>query len=114
MFWKCDAYLSGSNVDDGELFVREEDVYDFKIDFVDTTDTHRHHTDMKVSLIDIARPAKKNGVGKDFEVIQKVRNVIALEDDQWEWEADEWERIYEQDATEKRSYSSVLKGLREN
>ena len=64
MFWKCDAYLSGSNVDDGELFVHEEDVYDFKIDFMDTTsDTHHHHrhADMKVSLVDIARPAKKNG-----------------------------------------------------
>lgn len=60
MFWKCDAYLSGSNIDDGDLFVREEDVYDFKIDFMDAaSDTHR--TDMKVSLVDIARPAKKNG-----------------------------------------------------
>jgi hypothetical protein len=40
-----------------------------------------------------------------------------LEDEQWEWELgdDEWERIYnEQDETEKRSYSSVLKGLKEN
>lgn len=60
MFWKCTAYISGSNVDDGELFIHEEDVYDFKIDFMDTSDT-RHHTDMKVSLIDIARPTKKKG-----------------------------------------------------
>ena len=61
MDWKSDAYLSGSNIDDGELFVREEDVYDFKIDFMDGPDT-QHHTDMKVSLLDIARPAKKNGI----------------------------------------------------
>ena len=61
MFWNCTAYLSGSNVDDGELFVREEDVYDFKIDFMDTSDTRHHHTDMKVSLLDIARPAKRKG-----------------------------------------------------
>ena len=60
MHWKCTAFLSGSNVDDGELSVREEDVYDFKIDFMDTSDTC-HHTDMKVSLLDIARPAKQKG-----------------------------------------------------
>jgi hypothetical protein len=60
MLWNCTAYISGSNVDDGELFVREEDVYDFKIDFMDTSNT-RHHTDMKISLLDIARPAKKKG-----------------------------------------------------
>ena len=65
MYWKCPAYISGSSVDDGELFVREEDVYDFKIDFTDTSDSDtRHHTDMKVSLLDIARPAKKKGIKK--------------------------------------------------
>ena len=60
------------------------------------------------------------GAPKDFEVIQKVRNVVALEDNfeglllEYQWEDDEWdewEQIY--DATEKRSYSSVLKGLNE-
>ena len=61
MHWKCTDFISGPNVDDGELFVREEDVYDFKIDFTDTSDTH-HHTDMKVSLLDIARPAKRKGI----------------------------------------------------
>jgi hypothetical protein len=62
MYWKCTAFLSGSNVDDGELFVHEDDVYDFKIDFtMDTSDTRHHHTDMKVSLLDIARPAKQKG-----------------------------------------------------
>lgn len=48
--------------------------------------------------------------------MQKVRNVIALEDNdlecQWEqWEDDEWEEIYdERRAEEQRSYSSVLRG----
>ena len=65
MQWNSSAFISGSDVDDGELFVREEDVYDFRIDFnlidcYDTSDTS-HHTDMKVSLLDIARPAKQKG-----------------------------------------------------
>lgn len=53
--------MSGVEIDDGELFIREEDVYDFKIDFMDTRDTLRHHTDMMISLSDIARPAKRKG-----------------------------------------------------
>lgn len=56
---------SWSNVDEGDLFIRDEDVYDFKIDFnlIDSYDTshNTHHTDMKVSLLDIARPAKQKG-----------------------------------------------------
>ena len=58
-----------------------------------------------------------SGAAEDFEVVQKVRNVVALEDDfedllGYQWEDDKWEekeQIY--DATEKKSYSSVLKGL---
>ena len=56
---KYTSFLNEFNVDDEDL-VCEEDVYDFKIDFMDTSDT-RHHTDMKVSLLDIARPAKQKG-----------------------------------------------------
>jgi len=115
--WKCTAFISGSHVDDGGLFVREEDVYDFKIDFTDTSNA-RHHSDMKVSLLDIARPAKQRGAAKDFEVVRKVRNVISLEDKfegleyYWDSEDDDWEQICDQRhaTTEKKSYSSVLKG----
>lgn len=47
--------------------------------------------------------------------MQRVRNVIVLEDNgleyQWEFEDDEWEQIYdERHAEEERSYSSVLRG----
>jgi len=114
MYWKCTAFISGSDVDDGELFVREEDVDDFKIDFTDTSNA-RHHSDMKVSLLDIARPAKQKGAAKDFEVVRKVRDVITLEDDfeglEYYWEDDEWEQRCDQPhATEKKSYSSVVRG----
>jgi len=115
--WANSAFIS--NVDDGELFIRDEDVYDYKIDFnlIDSYDTltsnTTHHTDMKVSLLDIARPAKRKGAAKDFEVVQKLRNVIVLEDNglEYQWEDDEWEHIYDEEfVEEQRSYSSVLRG----
>jgi len=111
---------NSSVVDEGDLFIRNEDhddVHDFKTDFnlidsYDTSDT-THHTVMKVSLLDIARPAKQRGAAKDFEVVQKLRNVIVLEDNglEYQWEDDEWEHIYDERlAEEQRSYSSVLRG----
>ena len=44
--------------------------------------------------------------------MQKVRNVIVLEDGlEYQWEDDEWEQIYdERHADEQQSYSSVLRG----
>ena len=62
MYWVNNAaYLY---VEDGDLFVRDEDVYDFKIDFMDSATLHHRDTDMKVSLLDIARPAKQKGKKK--------------------------------------------------
>jgi len=115
MQWKSGDFISGSAIDDGELFIHEADsVYDINILMDDTCDT-RHHTDMTISLLEIARPAKRKGIAKDFEVVQKVRNVIVLEDE-FEglgWEDDEWEQIYdERHADQGRSYSSVLRTKR--
>lgn len=45
--------------------------------------------------------------------MEKVRNVIVLEDNglDYQWEDDEWEQIYDKpDAEEQRAYSSVLRG----
>lgn len=123
--------------DEGAFELRDEDVYDFKVDFDDSRDT-RHFTDMTVSLFDIARPAKGKGematrvlflqrsnfyslqgVAKDFEIVNKTRNVIPLDDGDFEiWEDDvfdqelwgDWEQIYdEQRVDTRRSYSSVLR-----
>ena len=55
----------------------------------------------------------KSGAAKDFEVVQKLRNVIVLEDNglEYHWEDDEWEHIYDEEfVEEQRSYSSVLRG----
>ncbi|KAF8965759.1 hypothetical protein BDZ97DRAFT_754486 [Flammula alnicola] len=74
---------------------------------------HRH-TDMSVSILSIARPAKRKGVAKDFEIVRKVRNVVALPDEfeKSSLEADEdWEQIDdEQPIDTRQSYSSVLRG----
>ena len=45
--------------------------------------------------------------------MQKLRNVIVLEDNglEYQWEDDEWEHIYDEEfVEEQRSYSSVLRG----
>jgi len=104
--------------DERTFELRDEDVYDFKVDFDDSRDT-RHYTDMTVSLFDIARPAKGKGVAKGFEIVNKTRNVIPLDDGDFEiWEDDvfdrelwgDWEQIYdEQRIDTRRSYSSVLR-----
>lgn len=63
MHWKSTAFL---NVDDGELFVRDEDV-DYIMPVDTSSDNTRHHINtitMKVSLLDIARPAKQKGKKK--------------------------------------------------
>jgi hypothetical protein len=55
----------------------------------------------------------QSGAAKDFEIVEKVRNVIVLEDNglDYQWEDDEWEQIYDKrDAEEQLSYSSVLRG----
>lgn len=65
MQWNSSSFISSRAVDDGELVIRDEDVYDFRIDFdliEDTSESNTpHHTDMNVSLLDIARPAKPRG-----------------------------------------------------
>ena len=124
--------------EEGVFELRDEDIYDFKVDFDSSRDT-RHYTDMTVSLIDIARPAKGKGeiatrvfflqdcrlyllqgVAKDFEIVSKTRKVISLDDGDFEiWEDDvfdqelwgDWEQIYDEHRVDTRpSYSSVLRG----
>ncbi|KAF9044936.1 hypothetical protein BJ165DRAFT_1404211 [Panaeolus papilionaceus] len=112
-------YISGPQIDDGALEVEDEDVYDFSVDFSDTPALPQP-TSHSVSLFDLARPAKKRGPAKEFEVVPRLRNVLALEDDD-DIESfylastsggdDEWERISdEQSLDNRKSYSAVLRG----
>ena len=55
------SYISHVKVDDGmTLHLEDEDVYDFKVDFP-VREEGKRQTDMTVSLIDIAKPARRKG-----------------------------------------------------
>ncbi|KAL1948094.1 hypothetical protein VTO73DRAFT_12169 [Trametes versicolor] len=74
----------------------------------------------EVQLMDIAKPMKPKGVRKEFELIEPVRRVIALEEDQLsEWasqisddselDALEWDMLDEDDSqSEMGSYANVV------
>jgi len=67
------------------------------------------------SLLDVAKPAKVKGIAKDFEVIESVKKVIALNDveekhEEFRWE-DDWEDVYGAEGAEaakKISYAAVV------
>ncbi|KAF5373456.1 hypothetical protein D9615_009433 [Tricholomella constricta] len=72
------------------------------------------------SLLDIARPAKANGIAKKFELVDSAK-VIAFEDeeecsDEHEYENgdeidwDEWSEAYKEWSPKKASYSAVVEG----
>ncbi|KAI0752603.1 hypothetical protein C8Q80DRAFT_465351 [Daedaleopsis nitida] len=54
------------------------------------TDDVREHGIAEVAILDIAKPAKRRGAAKDYEVIKTLRRVIVLEDDEDEYEDVEW------------------------
>ncbi|KAJ6522474.1 hypothetical protein B0H19DRAFT_1202768 [Mycena capillaripes] len=100
--WNGDSFVCARQVD-GEG-PRAHDVGAWKEDEGDAplADETRPEP-MVVSLLDIARPAKRRGVAKKYEVLPTIRRVIELEDDaaseQWEqWEAgsEAWEVHSEQ------------------
>ncbi|PIL28703.1 hypothetical protein GSI_08747 [Ganoderma sinense ZZ0214-1] len=72
---------------------------------------------VEVHILDIAKPAKPRGPAKEYEVVETVRRVIALDDDdEWEeWEIgsedelefDEWEAV-EDEKHRHASYAMVL------
>lgn len=65
---------------------------------------------MTICLLDIARPIKRKGLAKDFEVVKKPQHVIALEDVEGSLEEDDWECIYVAEVKQTRTYSAVLHG----
>jgi hypothetical protein len=114
--WYSDALV----VDDGDHQLYDVDVYNFNVDFSDV-DTFKPHPDMIVSLLDVARPARRKGVGGDFKTGRQSAKATFLADEFEIWEDDEfekcevwvddWEKIYdEQRIDTRRSYSSVVRG----
>ncbi|KJA21325.1 hypothetical protein HYPSUDRAFT_203089 [Hypholoma sublateritium FD-334 SS-4] len=69
-------------------------------------------TTISVSILDIARPAKQKGSAKGFEVVRKLRSVVALSEERGPNlpADDDWEHIYDEEELDTRpSYSSVLR-----
>ncbi|RPD65694.1 hypothetical protein L227DRAFT_570977 [Lentinus tigrinus ALCF2SS1-6] len=57
----------------------------------------RDRARMEVSILDIAKPAKPRGPAKEYEIVDTVRRVIALEEDEWEeYVYEDWELTAEQ------------------
>ncbi|KAJ3516553.1 hypothetical protein NLJ89_g1065 [Agrocybe chaxingu] len=104
-------------VDDEDLLVQisEDDVYDYKVDCGDAVPTKPEEVHFEVDLLVIARPAKKKGPAKDFEVVKHLPGVIALDEDHWEssefcFSEEDWEAIYDDERADQRTYSAVLRG----
>jgi hypothetical protein len=126
--------VSHIQVDDGMQHLDDEDVYDFKADFPEYEEQMRH-TDMTVSLMDIAKPAARRkgmlspsglcmGCSLDFWIVRARKSVMAAHcsrdgdfddfieldhDDDFSDFSDDWEDLYSR-AEDDRTYSSVLRG----
>ncbi|CAA7263426.1 unnamed protein product [Cyclocybe aegerita] len=104
--------------EDPQIRITDDDVYDFQVDFGDTAVPTKPEEEVRfeVDLLGIARPAKKKGVAKDFEVLKRLPDVIALDEDYWEssesgFSEEEWEAIYDDERRDnQRTYSAVLRG----
>ncbi|KAJ7183950.1 hypothetical protein C8R46DRAFT_1344600 [Mycena filopes] len=107
--WNGDSFVSPPAVD-GDAGAWDDDEREPSA----ATDERRAPTEpMVVSLLDIARPAKRRGVAKKYVVLPTIRRVMDLEDsddvhsEQWEqWEAgsDAWDAQSEQWDTQSEQW----------
>ncbi|KAF9044935.1 hypothetical protein BJ165DRAFT_122747 [Panaeolus papilionaceus] len=120
--YRSKAFVSAPQVDDGALKLTDDDVYDFRVDFIDSPEFPDGEPPVRsFSLYELAKPAKKRGPAKEFEVIPRVRNVVVLSEEEEDGvgsfyvpstcgDDEEWERISEAGTTDqKQTYSAVLK-----
>ncbi|KAF9257059.1 hypothetical protein L218DRAFT_965678 [Marasmius fiardii PR-910] len=120
--WNVDRRYDGSGDDfdlgDGDDSDWEESEYPEK-----APNVNGNPVTTTVSLMDIAKPMKVKGIAKDFEVVQTVRRVIVLDEDDMKsesgWEVascveSEWDQIYEDDGVSDArglplSYSDAIR-----
>ncbi|KAG7100213.1 hypothetical protein E1B28_001988 [Marasmius oreades] len=125
--WNGDSFVCPLHVDsDLSVFGGSEDELECEYDDSYEFDNKRSEEKMKtvsetVCLMDIAKPMKVKGIAKDFEVLQTVRRVIALEDEleNEEWEmtsctGSEWDEVIEDVESEAalgawQSYSDAIR-----
>lgn len=82
------------------------------LDARDTVEPEPRRT-VVVDLMAMAKPAKVKGVAKDFEIVKRVKDVIALEDgiSDFDLDEDDWEELgYDEDFKDRRTYSAALRG----
>jgi hypothetical protein len=121
--WRGASFTCPNRVDDSHErpdspYDDDDDESDFEVDFEPSQrGVHSNQTlearVYTISLMDIAKPAKPRGIAKQFEVIDSVPRVIALDDEPEEWGAD-WEDV-EPDTkpstvhnSPRQTYSAVL------
>ncbi|KAI9060057.1 hypothetical protein FKP32DRAFT_1760641 [Trametes sanguinea] len=130
--WRSDSYLCGraleSSRDDREVIDDTTDceegssTQDWREGIRrDSTLASHSPPRREVPIMDIAKPMKPRGMAKDFEVLETVGRVIALDDDhmtEWtdddrgdsamqEWESLDWESA--SDHEHKASYAAMLR-----
>ncbi|TFK31910.1 hypothetical protein BDQ12DRAFT_68645 [Crucibulum laeve] len=109
--WNGDSFVCASKVDDGVHTVTVEP--DNEDDYTALYKTPQAFT---VSLMDIAKPAKTKGIAKEFELVEGIKHVIALDDSEYgddfsQWDDEEWEHVYDEYRKDTRqSYSAILRG----
>ncbi|KAM6501473.1 hypothetical protein JOM56_004487 [Amanita muscaria] len=119
MKWNGSTFVCPENVEDNDfspVLPREEYWCDGDSEEVN----HTNHG-MEVCLMDFARPAKPRGVKKEFEVVDKLPSVIALDEESWEsYNSDDWylpEDMWEEVFMEgtagvasRKTFADVLRG----
>ncbi|TBU57935.1 hypothetical protein BD310DRAFT_928306 [Dichomitus squalens] len=116
--WMTSRYVCGSGLDEGcgrdygwEQGHEEDDLDGLEDEALPgraEEEEERTYGRVEIAIMDIAKPMKPRGPAKDYEVINSVGRVIALEDGhEWECEDDCWEAI-EKIEPERTSYASVL------
>ncbi|KAF9531269.1 hypothetical protein CPB83DRAFT_849669 [Crepidotus variabilis] len=124
--WKGSQFITGKQIGDqhSEFYDSEDD----QNELYDNTSDLKGGSAPMVNILDLAKPAKRRGVAKHFELIPKTKRVLSLasthegddfdlvsnestswlDDDTWE----DLDNLYDHDAREEAmvTYSDVLRG----
>ncbi|KAJ8093736.1 hypothetical protein PM082_009596 [Marasmius tenuissimus] len=107
--WNGDSFVCATHVDgddhDSDSERYSDSGYDSESDVQD--ERRPDSKTYEISLMDIAKPMKVKGVAKEFEIVQTVQRVIALEDDAksdaWDLAScaeSDWDEVYDEDLLE--------------
>ncbi|OBZ77027.1 hypothetical protein A0H81_03119 [Grifola frondosa] len=110
--WRRDAYVCQRAVDGDYEESYESDLQNEWEQELALEDMPKERdwkmTRHEVLLLDIARPAKMKGTAREFEMVDTVQRVIALEDEKQPFDDEEWETVEKVDDANRLSYAYVL------